>query len=126
MRRIKIFVTFVLLAMAVMSTAISNRNETRAAEFTCQSGTTCPNPSKCSGDHFTATGCTYTCYKDTGVPGQIVFAGSANCGTTAGGGGGTGGGGGPVGFNNTEGTYCSENWFWDTNCSGPDDPYTPR
>src|ERR1051326_5877395 len=108
MRRIKIFVTFVLLAMAVMSTAISNRNETRAAEFTCQSGTTCPNPSKCSGDHFTATGCTYTCYKDTGVPGQIVFAGSANCGTTAG----CWGGWWPVVFYQQRGCVRLEELFW--------------
>ena len=122
MKRIKILVTLVLLAMATISGAIGNQSPTLAAEFTCQNGATCPNPSKCTGDHFVASGCTYTCYKDSGVPGQIVFSGSANCGTSTGGGG--GGGGGPLPFNGTEG-YCAENWWWDTNCSGPDDPYRP-
>lgn len=93
MRRIKILLTLVLLAIAAVPGTIGNRNQTLAAEFSCQQGTTCPNPSKCTGDHFVASGCTYTCYKDSGVPGQMVFSGSANCGTSSGGNGGGGGGG---------------------------------
>jgi hypothetical protein len=93
--RIALLGILCLLAV-VLCGGISNNNQTLAAEFSCQQGATCPNPSKCTGDHFVQSGCTYTCYKDSGVPGQIVFSGSANCGTTQGGtgGGGTGGGGG--------------------------------
>lgn len=86
--RIMILGTLLLLAMTAMPGAVSNRNQTLAAEFSCQSGATCPNPSKCSGDHFTASGCSYTCYRDSGAPGQMVFSGSANCGTSSGGDGG--------------------------------------
>ncbi|HKR13795.1 MAG TPA: hypothetical protein VJT15_17145 [Pyrinomonadaceae bacterium] len=127
MRPIKIFVTVVLLAMAAMFGTLGNRNQTLAAEFTCQNNNNCPNPSKCTGDNFVVSGCTYTCYRASGLPGQMIFSGSANCGTAAGGGGtgGGGGGGGIVAFNGTEGEYCMENWWWDTRCSGPTDPFMP-
>lgn len=124
MRRIKILVTLVLLAMAAISGAVGNRNRTLAADYRCTT-TTCTGQAQCSGDYFSQTGnCAITCYRATGVPGQIVVNGSANCAPPSTGGGG-GGGGTIVGFNGTEGEYCAENWWWDTNCSGPDDTYRP-
>lgn len=121
MRRITIFVTLVLLAVATLSGAIDNRNQTLAADFRCTT-TTCPGQAQCTGDHFTQTGnCAISCYKDSGAPGQIVLNGSANCSpppSGGGGGGGTGGGGGKE----MAGGYCYDNWFWDSNCGG--DPYS--
>jgi hypothetical protein len=122
MRRIKILLVLLTLTMAVMSGAISNRNQTLAADYRCTT-TTCPGLAQCSGDHWTQTGnCAISCYKDSGAPGQIVFNGSANCSPPPSG----GGGGGPVGFYyGGENGYCYENWWWDSACSGPDDPYRP-
>ena len=127
MRRIKIFVPLVLLAMAALFGAIDNRNQTLAADYTCHNTSNCPGIAQCSGDKYAQTGaCAITCYKEAGNPaGLIVANGSANCAPPSTGGGG-GGGGGPVAFNGTEGQYCAENWWWDINCSGPDDSYRPR
>ena len=124
MRRIKIFVTLVLLAMAVLFGAIDNRTETLAADYTCHNTSNCPGIAQCSGDKYAQTGaCAITCYKEAGNPaGLIVANGSANCAPPSTG----GGGGGPVAFNGTEGQYCAENGWWDINCSGPDDSYRPR
>jgi len=84
MRRTKTFVGFALLAVAAMLTPISDRNHTLAAEFTCKSSQ-CPNSAKCEGDHWVRSDCSITCYRDTGTPGEIIFSGSANCGTGEGG-----------------------------------------
>jgi hypothetical protein len=121
--RITMLGTVLLLAVAVLSGGIGNRNQTQAAVFSCQ-GTNCPNQSSCTGDHWVQSTCSITCYKDQGVTGQMVFSGSANCGTSAGGGGGTGGGGGGGGGFEGSG-YCADNWEWDAACSGPDDSYAP-
>jgi hypothetical protein len=124
MRRIKILVTLVLFAVAAMSAAVGNRNPTMAADYSCRTEA-CTGQAQCSGDLWSRTGnCAITCYRATGAPGQIVVNGSANCAPPPTTGGGGGGGGGPVPFNGTEG-YCAENWWWDTNCSGPDDTYRP-
>lgn len=126
MRRIKTLVVLVTLALVVIASAIGNRSPTLAADYSCHNNSTCPGQAQCSGDHYNRTGpCAYTCYRDGGAPGEIVNNGSANCAPPSGGGGGGGGGGGPVGFNYTEGQYCQENWWWDFNCSGPDDTYKP-
>jgi hypothetical protein len=79
MRRIKTFAGFALLALAAMA-PIGNRNPTSAAEFSCRSSQ-CPNIAKCEGDRWVRSTCAITCYRDTGVPGEIIFSGSANCGT---------------------------------------------
>lgn len=127
MRRITIFVTLVLLAMATLFGAIDNRNQTLAADFTCHNTSNWPGIAQCSGDRYAQTGtCAITCYKEAGSPaGLIVANGSANCAPPPPGGGGGGGGGNLEGFNGTEGEYCAENWWWDFNCSGPDDTYRP-
>ncbi len=121
--RIKIFLTLVLLALVAISSAIGNRNATLAATYGCRNSQ-CPNIATCDGDHWTKTGeCTISCYKDSGTTGEIVFSGSANCGTSSGGGG---GGGGPIGFYyGGDTSYCYDNWWWDPECSGPSDPYMP-
>jgi hypothetical protein len=93
MRRIKTLLVLLILAMAVMSGPISNRNQTRAADFRCTTAT-CPGQAQCSGDYYTQTGCAVSCYKALGLPGQIVLNGTANCSPPPSGGGGGGGGGG--------------------------------
>ena len=86
MRRIKTLVGFALLALAAVLTSSSHRNQTLAAEFRCNLGPTCTGIAQCSGDRWTRTGdCSINCYRDAGAPGEIVFSGSANCGTGAGG-----------------------------------------
>ena len=80
MRRFKILTLFAFLALAAMVAPISNRNPTSAAEFSCRSSQ-CPNSAKCEGDHWIRSNCAITCYRDTGTPGEIIFSGSANCGT---------------------------------------------
>jgi len=87
MRRIKTLTGFVLLALAAMLTSFSDRNKTLAGgDFTCKLSPACIGVAQCSGDRWTRTGdCSITCYKDAGAPGEIVFSGSANCGTSAGG-----------------------------------------
>ena len=120
MRRMTIIVTLVLLAMAALSGAIDNRNRTLAADYSCRNGTTCPGQAQCSGQYFSRAGCAITCYRETGVPGEIVSNGSANCSPPNGGGSGGGGGGG--GGSESGGGYCYDNWFWDSNCGG--DPYS--
>ena len=121
MKHLKTLLVFTILALAVMTGVTSNRYQTLAADFSCTTST-CPGIAQCSGDRWAQSGtCQKTCYRDTGVPGQIVFNGSANCSPPSSGGSG-GGGGGNGGF---EGGYCADNWFWDSNCSGPDDPYEP-
>ncbi|HKU77425.1 MAG TPA: hypothetical protein VJR02_26155 [Pyrinomonadaceae bacterium] len=127
MRRITTFVTLVILAMAVFSGAIDNKNKTLAADYTCRNGTTCPGQAECSGQYFSKTGCAITCYRETGVPGEISINGSANCSppSTGGGSGGSGGGGAPGG-GGYGGGYCYDNWFWDSNCNqDPSNPYDP-
>lgn len=119
MRHIKTLLVLTILAIAVMSGVTSNRNPTLAADFSCTTAT-CPGIAQCSGDRFSQSGCEKTCYRDTGVPGQIVFNGSANCSPPS-----TGGSGGGGSGSGSEGGYCAENWWWDFNCSGPDDPYEP-
>ena len=84
MRSTKTFVGFALLTVAAMFTQISDRNHTLAAEFSCKSSQ-CPNNSKCEGDHWLRSECAITCYRETGTPGEIIFSGSANCGTGEGG-----------------------------------------
>lgn len=126
MRRIKIFVTLVLLAMAVLFGAIDNRNQTLAADYSCRNTSNCPGQATCSGDRYAETGaCAITCYKEAGNPaGLIVANGSANCAPPSPGGGGRPGGN-LEDFDLTEGEYCAENWLWDFNCSGPEDTYRP-
>jgi len=122
MRHIKTLLVLTILTMAVISGGISNRNQTLAADFSCTTAT-CPGMAQCSGDHWTQSGtCQKTCYRDSGAPGQIVFSGSANCSPPSSGSGGSGGGSSGSG---SEGGYCADNWWWDFNCSGPDDPYEP-
>lgn len=124
MRRIKTLVGFVFLAMAAMLGSINDRNQTLAATYGCKTSQ-CPNVAACDGDHWTKTGeCTISCYKDSGTTGEIVFSGSANCGTSSGGGGG-GGGGGTIELLPGASSYCYDNWWWDPGCSGPTDPYRP-
>jgi hypothetical protein len=125
MKRIKMLVTLVLLAMAGISGAIGNGNNTLAADYSCHT-TTCPGVAQCSGDRWAQTGnCAITCYKDSGAPGQIVFNGSANCSPPSSGGNGDS----AVGFNSGDGgsSYCEDNWWWDSKCSGPyDTTYTGK
>ena len=84
MRRIKTLVGFGLLAMAAMLGSSSDRNQTRAAEYSCKLTATCPNSAKCEGDRWTRTGdCSISCYKESGAPGEIIFSGSANCGASS-------------------------------------------
>ena len=86
MRRIKTLVGVALLAMAAMLTSFSNQNQTLAADYSCRLSPACTGIGQCSGDRWTRTGeCSITCYKEAGAPGEIVFSGSANCGTGAGG-----------------------------------------
>jgi hypothetical protein len=119
--RLTVLGTLFLMTLAVMSGAVSDRNQTLAADYSCKTSQ-CPNTAKCEGDHWNKTGdCTIACYKDSGAPGEIVFSGSANCGTSSGG----GGGGGQVGYYLGGGGYCYDNWWWDSGCSGPNDPYMP-
>lgn len=73
---------FLLVGAAlVFPAAIPNQDHALAAEYGCQAGTTCPNASKCTGSHYVPDGCSITCYTEQGGPGQLVFSGSANCGT---------------------------------------------
>src|SRR5215213_9562810 len=113
--------TLLLTVIAIMSGAVSDRNPTLAADYSCHKAT-CPGIAQCSGDHWAQSGsCGVTCYKESGAPGQIVFNGSADCSSPQSG----GGGGGTIGFFLGDGGYCYDNWWWDSACSGPDDPYTP-
>ena len=84
MRRIKTLVVFALLILVAMLGSSSDRNQTRAAEFSCKLTATCPGSAKCEGDRWTRTGdCSISCYKESGAPGEIVFSGSANCGASS-------------------------------------------
>ena len=126
MRRFTIFVTLVLLAMAVFSGAIDKLNKTLAADYSCHNTSTCPGIAQCTGDRYANSGtCAITCYKEAGQSaGLIVANGTANCSPPTGGSGGGGGGGG--GGGSSEGGYCYENWFWDSHCAGdPSNPYEP-
>ena len=127
MKRIKILVTLVVLAIAVLSGAIGNQNRTLAADYSCHTSS-CTGVAQCSGDRYAQTGkCAITCYREAGNPaGLIIVNGSANCAppSTGGGGGGTGGGGGGGGGGGEfGGGYCYDNWLWDSNCGG--DPWNP-
>ncbi len=122
--RLTILVTLLLVVMVTMLGSFSDRNQTLAADWSCKLSSNCPNSAQCSGDKWTRTGdCAISCYKETSTAGEIAFSGSANCAASSGGGG--GGTPRPIGFYSGEGDYCYNNWWWDTNCSGPDDPYTP-
>ena len=119
MRHIKTLLVLTILATAFM-VDVPSKNQTLAADFPCTTST-CPGIAQCSGDRWAQSGtCQKTCYRDTGVPGQIVFNGSANCSPPTG--NGTGGGGGGGGGGESGGGYCYDNWFWDSNCGG--DPYS--
>ena len=119
--RLTILGTLLLMAVAVMSGAVSDRNQARAANYSCHRAI-CPGEAQCSGDHWAQSGsCGVICYKEAGAPGQIVFNGSADCSPPQG----NGGGGGTGGFYIGDGGYCYNNWWWDSQCSGPDDPYMP-
>lgn len=86
--RTRIIGTLLLLTVAALLGGTINRDQTLAATHYCKAGTTCPYNSTCEGDHWTPSGnCSITCYRETGVPGQIVYSGSANCGTNPNGGG---------------------------------------
>ena len=90
--RIRIIGTLLLLTVAALLGGAINRDQTLAATvYTCRAGTTCPNNSSCEGDSWLSNGnCAITCYKESGAPGQIVYSGSAHCGTSPNGGGGSG------------------------------------
>jgi hypothetical protein len=121
MRRFKTLVTLTLLAMAILSGAVGNRDQTLAADYSCHTGT-CPGVAQCSGDYWSQSGsCAITCYRNAGTPGQIVVNGSASCAPPS------TGGGGLIGFYYGDGDahYCVDNWWWDTRCAGPDDTYNP-
>lgn len=86
--RIRMIGTLLLLTVAPLLGGTINHDQTLAATYTCRAGTTCPNGSTCDGDSWLSTGnCSITCYKESGAPGQIVYSGSANCGTSPNGGG---------------------------------------
>jgi len=85
MRRIKTLIGFVLLALAAMLTSFSHRNQTLAAGWSCKLSATCPGIGQCGGDRWMKTGeCAISCFKEAGAPGELIFSGSANCGTGAG------------------------------------------
>ena len=85
--RIRIIGTLLLLTAAALLGGTVNRDHTLAATYSCRAGTTCPNNSTCEGDSWLSNGnCSITCYKESGAPGQIVYSGSANCGTSPNGG----------------------------------------
>jgi len=84
MRRIKTLGGFALLALAAMLTSNSDRHRTYAAEYSCKLSATCPGSAKCEGTIWTRTGdCSISCYKELGLPGEVVFNGSANCGASS-------------------------------------------
>jgi hypothetical protein len=85
MKRIKTLAAFALLALAAMLTSNNDRNRTYAADWhSCKLSATCPGASKCEGDHWTRTGdCSISCYKESGLPGELVFNGGANCGASS-------------------------------------------
>jgi hypothetical protein len=86
MRRIKTLVGVALLAVAAMLTSFSDRNQTLAADYSCRLSPACPGIGQCGGDRWMRTGdCSISCFKESGAPGELVFSGSANCGTGAGG-----------------------------------------
>jgi hypothetical protein len=81
--RITILIILLFVAMAIPG-AVSDRNQTLAAEYSCKLTATCPGSAKCEGDRWTRTGdCAISCYKESGAPGEIVFSGSANCGASS-------------------------------------------
>ena len=121
---IRLLATLLLLTVVALVGGTSNSNPTLAADYRC-TGPNCPGQAQCSGDVWTQSGtCQITCYKESGAPGQIVFNGSANCSPPSSGTGG-GSGGGYAGLQGS-GSYCAQNWIWDSACHGPDDPYTPQ
>jgi hypothetical protein len=84
MRRIKMLAGFALLTLVATLGSSSDRNQTKAAEFSCKLTATCPGSAKCEGDRWTRTGdCSISCYKESGAPGEIIFSGSANCGASS-------------------------------------------
>jgi hypothetical protein len=86
MRRTKTLVGFALLVLAAMLASFSHRNQTLAADYSCKLSPACPGIAQCSGDRWMRTGdCSISCFKEIGAPGEVVFSGSANCGTGAGG-----------------------------------------
>jgi hypothetical protein len=86
MRRIKTLVGFALFILAALLVPISDRHQTMAASYTCKLTATCPGVAQCDGTLWIRTGdCSISCYKESGQPGEIVFNGSANCGTGSGG-----------------------------------------
>lgn len=87
MRRIKTLIGFALLVLAAMLTSFSDRNQTLASgDYSCRLSPACPGIAQCTGDRWMRTGdCSISCFKEIGAPGEVVFSGSANCGTGAGG-----------------------------------------
>jgi hypothetical protein len=94
------------LALAVASLALlavlGSPAELQAANYSCQSGASCPYQASCEGAYFDRSGCTVTCFIQHGEQGEIQAAGSASCG--GGGGGGGGGNGGDW--------WCGSEWCW--------------
>ena len=85
MRRIKTLLGFALLALAAMLTS-SHRSQTLAADYSCKLTATCPGIAQCTGDRWMRTGeCSISCFRESGAPGEVIFSGSANCGTGPGG-----------------------------------------
>lgn len=125
--RLTILGTFLLASIAMLAT-VGDGNQALAGDWSCKLSPSCTNTAQCTGDKWARTGdCAISCYKESSAPGEIVFAGSANCAATSGGGGGGGTrpGGSLEDFDYTDGEYCAENYWWDFNCSGPDDTYRP-
>ena len=119
--RLTILGTLLLLGSAVMFGTVTDGNKALAGDFSCHKAT-CPGLAQCTGDHWAQSGtCGIICYKDEGAPGQIVASASVDCAPSQS----SGSGGGTVGFYIGDGGYCYDNWWWDTQCSGPDDPYMP-
>ena len=87
--RTRIIGTLLLLTVAALLGGTLNRDQTLAAPtHSCKAGTACPNNSSCEGDTWYSNGnCAITCYKESGAPGQVVYSGSAHCGTQPNGGG---------------------------------------
>jgi len=81
MRRIRILVGFAFLALAAVTTSVSNRSHTLAAEWTCKLGSECAGVAYCSGDKWMKTGtCSISCLKETSNAGEFVVVSGANCG----------------------------------------------
>lgn len=92
--RLKILATFLVIAMAAMLGSVRDRDQAHAAEHSCKLTSSCQGSAKCEGTLWRRTGdCSIDCFRESGLPGEIVFSGSANCGSGTNPGGGGGGAG---------------------------------